>query len=58
MVIHLSKLPKDRRKLAGLIRKACDDYWYTYQAPSLPPIDLEREQARLWNRLTDQVEVE
>ena len=59
MVIHLTdKLPKDRQKIAGIIQKACDDYWYAFEAPELPPISLEREQVRLWNQLTDEVEPE
>ena len=47
MTIDLARLPRDRDKLARLLRKACDELWYAFEVPLLPPIDLERERPLL-----------
>ena len=47
MRIDISRLPADRETLARMVRKACDELWFSFEAPLLPPIDLERERALL-----------
>ena len=47
MVIEMRKLPQEWQQRLRIVRRACDEIWYSFEAPLLPRIELEREREAL-----------